>query len=380
VATSAALAVLCGYAGGLLAVEITAGAPRDRALAGVVVAVVHGASVGLGWVAPRGMLGLLLLTAVAYAALGFPVALLGPAALVAMYTVAGRLRRRDALTALVVVELVLAVLLVLGPGNHDLGSLALYAGLVGGAWLLGDVSRRWRILAEENGRRAAELERARTELAAQAVALERLRIARELHDVVAHSVSVVAMHAGAGRLAVETDPVAARSALLVIERTTRDTLAEMRRLVTVLREDSSVDGASPFAPTPGLGDLPALVAGMAAAGLVVDVRTEGDLTAVSPGASLAGYRVVQEALTNVLRHAGTARVRVDVQAAGGLLDVTVENGPGDRREHPARDQGGHGLRGMRERLDLYSGTLVAGPTASGGWRVAARLPYAGAGA
>jgi signal transduction histidine kinase len=379
VATSAALAVLCGYAGGLLAVEITAAAPRDRALAGVVVAVAHGGSVGLGRVAPRGMVGLLLLTAVAYAALGFPVALLGPAALVAMYTVAGRLPRRAALSALAVVEVVLAVLMVLGPGNHDLGSLTFYAGLVVGAWFLGDVSRRWRTLAEENGRRAAELEQARTELAAQAVALERLRIARELHDVVAHSVSVVAMHAGAGRLAVDTDRLAARTALTVIERTTRDALAEMRRLVTVLREDSGVDGASPLAPTPGLGDLPALVAGMAASGLVVDVRTEGDLNAVSPGVSLTAYRLVQEGLTNVLRHAGTARVRVTVQAADGLLNVTVENGPGDLREHPACDQGGHGLRGMRERLELYGGTLVAEPTVSGGWRIAAQLPSGEAG-
>ncbi len=187
-----------------------------------------------------------------------------------------------------------------------------------------------------------------TELAAQAVALERLRIARELHDVVAHSVSVFALHAGAGRLAVETDPPAARTALTVVP-----------------------------VRAPGLGDLPALVAGMAASGLVVDVRTEGNLP---PGALLTAYRVVQEALTNVLRHAGTAQVRVTVQAADDLLNVTVENGPADPLEHPAPDHGGHGLRGMRERLELYGGTLVAEPTTSGGWRVAAQLPSAEAGA
>lgn len=143
--------------------------------------------------------------------------------------------------------------------------------------------------ATRAARVARELEEARAELAAQALALERLRIARELHDLVAHSMSMVAMHSGAARLAVGTDPEAESAALAVVERTTRDALAEMRRLVTVLREDPAPDpeGRSPAA---GLGGLPRLVADMAAVALVVDVRIEGDLAAVPPGLSLTAER------------------------------------------------------------------------------------------
>ena len=377
-ATDVALAALCAYAGGLLAVELTAGLPPVEAAPAVAVAVAHGASVALRRMAPRVMLGLLVTTALVYAGVGLPVAFLGPAALVAVYSVAAEQSRRFGLITWLGVELVLAALLLLGPGNGDLDSLVLYALLLAGAWFLGDVARRWRFLAQENGRRAAELEQARTELATQAVALERVRIARELHDVVAHSMSVVAMHAGAGRLAVGRDPVAATSALVVIERTTREALAEMRRLVAVLRDDAAGDGSAQSAPAPGLSDLPGLVAGMAATGLIVDVRTEGDVASVPPGVSLTAHRVVQEALTNVARHVGPTRVHVAVSTGPGALDLVVANEPGSGRPAPVPDKGGHGLRGMRERVELYGGQLEAGPTASGGWSVAVHLPSADA--
>jgi signal transduction histidine kinase len=301
------------------------------------------------------------------------VVFLGPAVLVAAYSVAAGQERRVALLALAGIEVGMALLVLVGPGGLGPDSVLFFGGLVAGAWFLGDVTRRWRALAEENGRQVRELERARAELAAQALALERLRIARELHDVVAHSMSMVAMHAGAARLAVGTDPDAERAALAVVERTTRDALAEMRRLVSVLREDS--DEAVPSrSPAPGLGDLARLVADMAAVGLVVDVRTEGDLAAVPAGLSLAAERVLQEALTNVARHAGPATVQVVVCADADELRLSVENERGTGPTLSPPITGGQGLRGMRERVQLYGGTLDAAATASGGWRVSARLP------
>ena len=368
-----ALAALCATAACTLAVEITATRPGVAATASVMVAGVHGASVGLRRVAPWVMLGLLTTTAVAYALLGLPVAFLGPAVLVAAYSVAAGQERRVALATLAGMELVLAALMLLGPGRLGLDSVLFFGGLVAGAWFLGDVARRWRALAEENGRQVRELEEARAELAAQALALERLRIARELHDVVAHSMSMVAMHSGAARLAVGTDPEAERAALAVVERTTRDALAEMRRLVTVLREhpDPDPDGR---APAPGLADLPRLVADMAAVGLVVDVRTEGDLAAVPAGLSLTAERVVQEALTNVARHAGATTVQVLVVADADEIRLSVENERGSGPMVTPPLTGGHGLQGMRERVQLYGGTVDATATSSGGWRVSARLP------
>jgi signal transduction histidine kinase len=368
-----ALAALCATAAITLAVEITSTRPSGVAPAVLLVAGAHGASVGLRRAAPWVMLGLLTTTAVAYALLGLPVAFLGPAVLVAAYSVAARRERRAALVALLGMELGTTALVLLGPGDMGLDSVVFFGGLVAGAWFLGDVARRWRALAEENGRQVRELEEARAELAAQALALERLRIARELHDVVAHSMSLVAMHSGAARLAVGTDPEAERAALAVVERTTRDALAEMRRLVSVLREhpDRDPEGRS---PAPGLGDLPRLVADMAAVGLVVDVRVEGDLAAVPPGLSLTAERVLQEALTNVARHAGPTTVQVSVVADADELRLSVENERGSGSVLSPPLTGGHGLQGMRERVKLYGGTVDAAATSTGGWRVSVLLP------
>ena len=368
-----ALAALCALAAGTLAVEITATRPSVPGTTSVLVAVVHGAGVGLRRIAPWAMLAVLTTTAFGYALLGLPVAFLGPAVLVAAYSIAARQQRRVALGVLAGIELVMAALVLLGPGELGVDSAVFFGGLVAGAWFLGDVARRWRALAEESGRQVRELEEARAELAVQALALERLRIARELHDVVAHSMSMVAMHSGAARLAVGTDPEAERAALEVVERTTRDALAEMRRLVSVLREHPGPDSDG-RSPAPGLGDLARLVADMAAVGLVVDVRTEGDLAAVPPGLSLTAERVLQEALTNVARHAGPTTVQVAVVADTDELRLSVENQRGSGPTLSPPLTGGHGLQGMRERVKLYGGTVDAAATPGGGWRVSARLP------
>ncbi len=371
------LGTVAAYAAVILTAEVSVGLPGLARGAALLLAAVHGAAVMFRSVASRVVLAVQVGTAIGYVALGFPVFLLGPAVLVTMYTVGSRLPRRTALILLGVVESVLAVLQL--RGSTGVATWLLYAAILFGAWFLGDVTRQWREAATAHARRATELEQAREELARLAVTAERVRIARELHDVVAHSMSVIAMHAGSGRLAADRDPTAARRALEVVERSSRDALAEMRRLVTVLRD---ADEAAPaWAPAPGLGDVHRLVAEVAAAGISVEVHTEGDPAGVPDGVSLAAYRIVQEALTNVVRHASSARARLSVRIGDGevVLDVADDGDAWVAARAAAPTSPGHGTIGMRERAALYGGELTAGPRPEGGWRVAARLPYAAVG-
>jgi signal transduction histidine kinase len=205
-----------------------------------------------------------------------------------------------------------------------------------------------------------------------------LRIARELHDVVAHTLSVIAVHAGTGRMVADDDPAAARQALATIETATRSALVEMRRLLGVLR-GSDGDQEDGRAPAPGLGELDALVADVVKSGVTVEVRVEGDRPDVPAGIDLSAYRIVQEALTNVMKHAGRAKATVVVRYSDDAVTVEVDDeGPG----RPGRagtlslpSTGGHGLGGMRERVAMYNGDLVVGPRPTGGFRVVARLPF-----
>jgi signal transduction histidine kinase len=369
-----ALGVVAAYVAVILTVEVYGGLPAPAQLGALLLAGIYGVAVTFRRVAPRAVVAVQVMTAVGYVALGLPVFLLGPAMLVTLYTVGSRLPRRPALTLLGVVEAALAVLQV--PGSTGVATWLLYAAILFGAWFLGDVTRQWRDAAAAHARRAAELEQARNELARLAVTAERVRIARELHDVVAHSMSVIAMHAGSGRLAADRDPAAARRALEVVERSSRDALAEMRRLVTVLRDTDDVGPA--LAPAAGLRDVHRLVAEVAAAGVTVEVHTEGDLASVPDGASLAAYRIVQEALTNVVRHTSPAQAHLSVRIGDGevVLEVTDDGATGTAASETASASAGHGTIGMRERAALYGGELTAGPRPEGGWRVAARLPYA----
>jgi signal transduction histidine kinase len=373
-ALDVALGVIAAYVAVILTVEFYAGLSGPAQWGAVLLACMYGAAITFRRVALRAVVAVQVITAVGYVALGLPVYALGPAVLVTLYTVGSRLSRRPALILLGVVEGAMAVLLL--PGTTGLSTWVLYAAILFGAWFLGDVTRRWRDAATAHALRAAELEQARTELARLAVSAERVRIARELHDVVAHSMSVIAMHAGSGRLAADQDPAAARRALEVVERSSRDALAELRRLVTVLRDRDDVGPA--LDPAPGLQDVHQLVAEVAAAGVTVEVHTEGDLASVPGGVSLAAYRIVQEALTNVVRHASPTQARVLVTIGGGdvVLDVTDDGASRAPVGAAAPVSGGHGTIGMRERAALYGGELAAGPRPEGGWRVAARLPYA----
>lgn len=241
-----------------------------------------------------------------------------------------------------------------------IGMLLLLPGVLG--ILFGSRTRRLR----EVEARALRLELERRE----AIAEERARIARELHDVIAHSVSVMTVQAGAAEEMLKVDPARAVEPVRAVQETGRQALVEMKRLVGMLREHDDEIG---LAPQPGVADLERLVARMRDAGLPVELRIEGTPRPVPIGVDLSAYRVVQEALTNALKHAGASAALVTLHY--GERDLTVEvtdEGPG-RAEQP----GGHGLIGMRERVGIFGGTFEAGPRESGGFAVRALLPFEG---
>jgi signal transduction histidine kinase len=217
--------------------------------------------------------------------------------------------------------------------------------------------------------RAAVLEHEREEDVRRAASEERGRIARELHDVIAHGVTVMVVQAGAADQIIERDPALAREALVAIQDAGRQALADLRRLLGLVRDDDTTH----LAPQPGLQELDALVEGMRNAGMPIEVEIRGTPRALPAGVDLSAFRIVQEALTNVLKHAGDAQARVVVAYAPDAIELeVVDDGRTQANGH------GHGLVGMRERVMLYGGTLQAGPAENGGYRVLARLPLDGA--
>jgi signal transduction histidine kinase len=266
---------------------------------------------------------------------------------------------------------VVAALLVARATAPDLdnGGLALNATLFTAAYLFGTTVRNRRLYTQELEERAIALERERDEESKRAVADERLHIAQDLHDVVAHSMGVIAVQAGVGAHVIDSDPAEAKKALEAISLTSRTTLTEIRRMLGVLRADSDAD----YAPAPNLDDIDRLVHDVQAAGLEVDVRAEGDRATVPPGVEFTAYRIVQEALTNVLKHAGKANASVVLHYEPAVLRIEIiDDGRGINGTTP---DGGHGLMGMRERVGVYGGSFEAGPRHGGGFRVMATLPY-----
>jgi signal transduction histidine kinase len=225
-----------------------------------------------------------------------------------------------------------------------------------------------RIIVGDRERRAELAERERDVAAREAVVEERARIARELHDAIAHNVSMVVMQAGAERRVLDNGGGSTRETLETIEQVGRGALTEMRRMIGMLRSDER----DPLAPQPGLGDLPTLVGQVRDAGLPVELTVEGERLDLPVGVELSAYRIVQEALTNTLKHAGDARATVVVRYRPDSLELEIEddgNGAG-----AAIASGGHGLVGMRERVALYGGRFDAGRRLGGGFAVCAVLP------
>ncbi|WP_240662547.1 sensor histidine kinase [Streptomyces sp. WAC 06738] len=242
------------------------------------------------------------------------------------------------------------------------------------AWVAGRLARDRRLAAA----RAAE------ELALRAVAGERLRVARELHDVVTHSIGLIAVKASVANHVAAERPAEVVESLRAIESISREALAELRSMLRLLRVDTGAPADScpgprnldphNLDPTPGVAGLGALADRVRAAGVAVELTTSG-LDDVPAGVGLSVYRIAQESLTNVVKHAGVATCRVDVEADGKDVRIEVTDDGRAAPDRAARPDGGHGLVGMRERAAMYGGVLDAGPTAAGGYRVVARLPY-----
>jgi signal transduction histidine kinase len=289
--------------------------------------------------------------------------------IVGAFTVGSHCEGRKRVVGLLSIGVAVFIVAVIGIPDATTSNLALSGALYVAAYLFGTTVRNRRLYTDELELRATSLERAADEEAKRAVADERLRIAQELHDVVAHSMGVIAVQAGVGEHVIDTDPSEAKRALAAIATTSRSTLTEIRRLLGVLRDNEGAE----HAPAPGLGDLPRLVNDLATAGLHVDVRVTDGALDLPPGVDLTAYRIVQEGLTNVLKHAGPATACVDIRSDEGVLDIEItDDGRGVNGRAAA---GGHGLLGMRERVAVYGGTLATGPRPGGGYRVAAEIPF-----
>jgi signal transduction histidine kinase len=290
--------------------------------------------------------------------------------LLAIYSVAANDTPRRAALCGVAIAVVVGVGFTIDPGRGGVGDYVFVLGLVGGFWTLGYLLRERGLHNVALQERALRAEHEREERARAAVAEERARIARELHDVVAHSLSVMLVQTGVVRRRIRGDHPGESELLAEIESTGRGALSEMRRLLGILRTEGV--GAAELQPQPGLDTLEPLVDSMREAGLPVALSVEGSSDGVSPGLGLAAYRIVQESLTNALKHAGGASASVRVAVAEDAVDVSVTDD--GRGVDPASDGLGHGLVGMRERVALYGGRLETGPLDGGGYRVHARLP------
>ncbi|MGH2701885.1 MAG: sensor histidine kinase, partial [Actinomycetota bacterium] len=306
--------------------------------------------------------------ALAIVALGLPLVVLHLAPLIALYSLASNTPPERSGWGL---GAALVVLLIAEAASGFAETWETIAGNVVGlfsAWLFGTFVFNRQIYMNQLELRTRELEEARDELAKRILTEERLRIARELHDVVAHSLSLIAVQSGVGAHVSEQQPEQARRALQEVEKTSRQALDEMRTLLGVLRSDE----VAHLDPVPGLDGLPSLVEHVSAAGPKIEFQVHGEPQPLPPSVDLTAYRIVQESLTNVVKHARATEARtVLTYAPNRLVIEIVDNGGGPPTT--GRD-GGHGLAGMRERVAMFGGSLDAAPLRDGGFRVHAELP------
>jgi signal transduction histidine kinase len=309
---------------------------------------------------------------------------LAPAPVLALplYTVTVKYSRRQSLLVLAVVESFLAVALlvtsILRPIRGDVTSDII---LAAATWFVGDSVRTRRAYQAGLVEQAGERQRQELDRAQRAVAEERMEIARELHDVIAHSLSVIAIQSGVGRHVIDDQPGEAKAALSAIEDTSRSALHELRRVLGVLRRANRDD--VDLAPAPTLADLDDLVDNVRGAGIPIDMACTGTTSSLPQGLELSVYRIVQEALTNVVKHAPSASTWISIDRRPDTIEVTVTNRPplkgttlnGGLDHGKARDgRAGHGIIGMAERAAAFGGTLTASPLPDGGFEVHALLP------
>ncbi|MGB7981146.1 MAG: sensor histidine kinase [Candidatus Nanopelagicales bacterium] len=304
-------------------------------------------------------------------ALGYSSAVIGAALFLAAYTVAAHSERRVAAVALGYAVIVMVVVSLVTPTDAGVGGFVTNVALFAGAFALGrsaHVRRENEALLQE---RAELAERARADQARHAVAAERLRIAQELHDVLGHSLGVIALQSGVGAHVIDVDRAEAKATLEAISLTSRSSLAEVRRILGALRTDPDATG---YHPPPGLDALGALADELSEAGLPVRIHVHGVPRQVPAALDLTAYRVAQEALTNVVRHAGTAQADVTIRYEDRRVTVQVDDNGRGTADLPSTP-GGHGQLGMRERVAVWGGTLHTGARPEGGYRVLATLPY-----
>lgn len=384
-ALNAALVSLVFGVGLIGHIEARTDADVEAAPLGVpIVLFAAAAAVALWWrrTRPLQMFGVLFVVAVIAGSVGDPALFtlqLGIEMMV-LFHAAGSWCSRPRLALGVVVLLVLIGIAARSDGTAVLAAGAFGLALVAFPFAVGYAARVRRQYLEQVEQRLADAERDRDERARRAIEEERTRIARELHDVVAHHVSLIGVQAGAARTALDSSPDATRAALAAIEASSRDAVGEMRRLLDALRP---LDDSRSRAPQPGLDALPALVERMRAAGIDVTIRAEGlppdglD-TELPPSLSLTCYRIAEESLTNIVRHSQARTAVIDVAVRPDAVVVSVHD-PGPARAVPVTDvrqSCGRGLRGMAERVALFDGTLRTEPTAAGGFLVAAVIPRA----
>jgi signal transduction histidine kinase len=284
----------------------------------------------------------------------------GMGMIVAMFTVA-TLRPRSVAAIMFATTLgVIALVYLTAAGGIIWSQVCQSVVVMLGAWGLGESTRRWSRRAE---RLAAQ--------AVRAVAEERVRIARELHDSVAHHMSVVSLQAGVAEYVVDADLPMAKKAIATVGDAGREALLDMRRLLDVLRVDGPEE--ADYRPSPGLAQLDEVVGRTRNAGLPVEVVVSGQVRTLPAGTDLCAYRVVQESLTNILKHAGPASARVELDYGERLLELMIKD-DGAKAQPYGESPTSHGIRGMRERAELYGGVLTAGPTKEGGFAVTLRLP------
>jgi signal transduction histidine kinase len=309
-----------------------------------------------------------------------------PAPVIALplYSLTVSYSRRKSLFALLLVEAVtLGSVIVANLLRPTSGDVTFNIVLAGATWFVGDSVRTRRVYRAGLVEQAEERQRREIDRAQGAIVEERLEIARELHDVVAHSLSVIAIQSGVGRHVIDTQPDEARKALLAVESTSRAALDELRRVLGVLRRNGA--GSPELSPAPALSDLDSLVDRVRAAGVPVEVEISGNRLPLPQGLELSVYRIVQEALTNVAKHTLSAPTTVRIQYESDDIVVEVVNrGPGSRSSSQVGGANGtgagqdsrktHGIVGMRERAAAFGGTLSAAPLPGGGFRVLAHLP------
>lgn len=305
----------------------------------------------------------------AMASKGMPAYVVFAAVMIAAYSV-GAYSRYRALSLGVLLATATLVLHFFGGGLPPVPDFAGPYLVLIPMWLVGNAIRSWQLRAQALQERAALLEQEQERATQVALAEERRRVARELHDVVAHSVSVMVVQAGAARQVLTVSPEQARGALLAVEASGREAMTELRNLLGLLSSDGEdVD----LAPQPGVEQLEALIRRVGDAGLPVELRVEGHPRPLPLGVDLATYRIVQEALTNALKYSGLAQTEVVLDYRDTELKVEIlDDGPGERSR--ADRELGRGLAGMRERAALYGGTLEAGPRLERGYAVRAWLP------